>query len=169
MISVFYCRKEKSPQKLPKLPVKSPIKTPIKSPIRKQPEELVPPENEAEVHSPLTESPEQVVSVGAVLKNDLFCLWFYVLLANISLIYRNYPTSKYRLMLGTCSQMSFSCHTCCDMGTLIFEVSSEDTSLLGRLLQQARGMRINYNSNSQESRVEKNSRESTLRPLDMKT
>ena len=72
----FYCRKEKSPQKLPKLPVKSPIKTPIKSPIRKQPEELVPPENEAEVHSPLTESPEQVVSVGAVLKNDLFCLLF---------------------------------------------------------------------------------------------
>ncbi|XP_078341508.1 uncharacterized protein LOC111110637 isoform X3 [Crassostrea virginica] len=55
-------KKEKSPQKLPKLPVKSPIKTPIKSPIRKQPEELVPPENEAEVHSPLTESPEQVVS-----------------------------------------------------------------------------------------------------------
>ena len=86
MISVFYCRKEKSPQKLPKLPVKSPIKTPIKSPVRKQPEELVPPENEAEVHSPQTESPEQVVSVGAVLKNDLFCLLFNVLLANISLM-----------------------------------------------------------------------------------
>lgn len=36
----------------------------------------MPPENEAEVHSPLTESPEQVVSVGAVSKNDMLCLLF---------------------------------------------------------------------------------------------
>lgn len=61
---LYIFRKDKSPQRLPKLPVKSPIKIHIKSPVKKSPEELSPPESVADVKSPTTEIPEQVVSVS---------------------------------------------------------------------------------------------------------
>lgn len=68
---LYIFRKDKSPQRLPKLPVKSPIKIHIKSPVKKSPEELSPPESVADVKSPTTEIPEQVVSVS-VRKSKLF-------------------------------------------------------------------------------------------------
>lgn len=61
---LYIFRKDKSPQRLPKLPVKSPIKIHIKSPVKKSPEELSTPESVADVKSPTTEIPEQVVSVS---------------------------------------------------------------------------------------------------------
>lgn len=61
---LYIFRKDKSPQRLPKLPVKSPIKIHIKSPVKKSPEELSPPESVADVKSPTAEIPEQVVSVS---------------------------------------------------------------------------------------------------------
>jgi hypothetical protein len=57
------CRKEKSPQKTPKLPVKSPIKVQMKSPVKKSPEELPPLDSIAEVTTPIAEIPAQVVRI----------------------------------------------------------------------------------------------------------
>ncbi|XP_061178866.1 inactive histone-lysine N-methyltransferase 2E-like isoform X2 [Saccostrea echinata] len=58
-------KKEKSPQKMPKLPVKSPIKIQIKSPVKKSGEELTPLVNASNVTSPAADRPSEVMSRAA--------------------------------------------------------------------------------------------------------